>query len=135
MGHACDVDASAGRAGDSASSARVLQAFRARIGDDRFAVWFGDATCVVVPADGRHAARIVVAAGNGFTHDWLRRMFRGEFEAAARDTCGPHLEVAWEPQVAPAAPPVSTAADEAAAGRRPAARSGPRRLMAPGSGS
>jgi len=122
MGHACDVDASADRAGDSASSARVLQAFRARIGDDRFAVWFGDATCVVVPADGRHSARIVVAAGNGFTHDWLRRMFRGEFEAAARETCGPQLEVAWEPQVSPAAPPGSAAADEAAAGRRPPAR-------------
>ena len=127
MGHACDVDASAGRAGDSSSSARVLQAFRARIGDDRFAVWFGDATCAVEPSDGRHSARIVVAAGNGFTHDWLRRMFRGEFEAAARETCGPQAEVVWEPQVASAALPGSDAGDESSAGlagRRPASRSG-----------
>lgn len=127
MGHACDVVATAGKAGDSASSARVLHAFRARIGDDRFAVWFGDATCAVVPSDGRQPARIVVAAGNGFTHDWLRRMFRGELEAAARETCGPLVDVVWEPQVAPAPAPVSPGGDESepsGAVSRPADRSG-----------
>ena len=112
MGNAPNVVAAAGVPSDSAIATRVLEAFRAQIGADRFAVWFGDAasvTVVVNPgADGSSSAPcVVLTIGTGFTHEWLRRTFRVEFEAAARDICGGFVEVAWEPQPEGARPPES----------------------------
>jgi hypothetical protein len=43
MGNASDVVAAAGSSAFPASAARVLDAFRTRIGDDRFAVCLGAA--------------------------------------------------------------------------------------------
>jgi chromosomal replication initiator protein len=103
MGNAPNVVAAAGVPSDSAIATRVLEAFRAQIGADRFAVWFGDAARVKVVAnpvtDGSSSAScVVLTIASGFTHEWLRRTFRVEFEAAARDICGGFVEVAWEPQ-------------------------------------
>ena len=103
MGNAPNVVAAAGVPSDSAIATRVLEAFRAQIGADRFAVWFGDAARVKVVAnpatDGASSAScVVLTIASGFTHEWLRRTFRVEFEAAARDICGGFVEVAWEPQ-------------------------------------
>ena len=137
MGNASDVVAAAGIPAPSA--ARVLDAFRARIGDDRFAVWFGDAACTIEPTAG-DAMQVLLTVGSGFTHEWLRRTFRAEFEAAVRETCGV-AETAWLAQPAddsatsartPAADttvagePRRNTRQEAARGSRAAAR-GPRR--------
>ena len=112
MGNAPNVVAAAGVPFDSAIATRVLEAFRAQIGADRFAVWFGDAasvTVVVNPGAGGSSSApcVVLTIGTGFTHEWLRRTFRVEFEAAARDICGGFVEVAWEPQPEGARPPES----------------------------
>ncbi|MFM7242660.1 MAG: DnaA ATPase domain-containing protein [Planctomycetaceae bacterium] len=99
---------------DGSSAAAVLRAFRGRIGDDRYAVWFGDAARVqVTDAEGGPAAvRIVVGAG--FTHEWLCRTFRAEFSAAVREILGPAAAVTWEPEaeestVSRASPPAASA--------------------------
>lgn len=122
MGNATTVAATFA---DGSPAAAVLRAFRERIGDDRYAVWFGDAARVEVATaeSGRSAVRIVVGAG--FAHDWLCRTFRGEFAAAVRDVCGPAADVTWEPEAGEAAdgravPPaaVSTAPVPAARRRR-----------------
>jgi chromosomal replication initiator protein len=98
-----------------AAAARVLDVFRVRLGEDRFAVWFGDAARVAVDA-AAGVPCVTITVGSGFAHEWLCRTFRAEFESAARDACGPAVRVAWEPAVAeesaavppaPAAPPPS----------------------------
>lgn len=84
---------------------RVRAEVRARIGDERFAVWFGEATWLPA-ADGKG---VVVQAGAGLTHEWLRRTFRHDVEAAAVAIWGPHATVSWEPGVTPVSPPVDAA--------------------------
>jgi chromosomal replication initiator protein len=80
----------------------VRAAVRERIGDERFAVWFGEAIWLTA-ADGKG---IVVQAGAGLTHEWLRRTFRRDVEAAVAAICGPQAGVAWEPAAAtPVGPP------------------------------
>jgi chromosomal replication initiator protein len=126
MGNASDVVAAAGIPAPSA--ARVLDAFRARIGDDRFAVWFGDAACTIEPAGG-DGIKVLLTVGTGFTHEWLRRTFRAEFEAAVRETCGA-AETLWQSRLAEgsAEPATPSIAEASAAGepRRKARPQGPR---------
>ena len=98
MGNASDVVAAAGSPASSTTAARVLDAFRARIGDDRFAVWFGDALCEISAPDEGEAPTVLLTAGSGFTHEWLRRTFRSDFESAARETCGAAVETQWRAQ-------------------------------------
>jgi chromosomal replication initiator protein len=88
---------------------RVRAAVRERIGDERFAVWFGEA--IWLP--GADGTGIVVRAGAGLTHEWLRRTFRRDVEAATVAVLGPRATVAWEP--APAAVVVNAADSTAAA--------------------
>jgi chromosomal replication initiator protein len=84
---------------ETASAAeRVRVAFRERIGEERFAVWFGAATWHDA------AEGVVVRAGSGLTHEWLRRTFRGELEACVKQLCGRRAGVAWE-QADAARPP------------------------------
>ena len=87
---------------------RVRAAVRERIGDERFAVWFGEASWLPA-ADGNG---IIVQAGAGLTHEWLRRTFRRDVEAAAASILGPRATVAWEPAAASGA---ATATEPAAA--------------------
>ncbi len=103
MGNARDVVEAAGSYDGEATAARVLRAFRSRIGDDRFAVWFGDAVRVAVEPNAGGGPRVIVTVGSGFTYDWLCRTFHTEMAAAARDACGPSAEVAWEPAAVDAA--------------------------------
>ena len=77
MGNAGDV----ATAGGSAAADAVRQAFRERIGADRFAVWFGEGLHVDVEAAGRETV-VTVAVGSGFTAEWLRRTFREELADA-----------------------------------------------------
>lgn len=80
---------------------RVRAAVRERIGDERFGVWFGEA--IWLPAPDGNGVR--VQAGAGLTHEWLRRTFRHDVEAATSSICGPQAVVIWEPAAAPASPP------------------------------
>jgi chromosomal replication initiator protein len=91
----------------------VRDALRERIGDERFAVWFGDATWSVQGAAGER--KVVIQAGQGVTHEWLRRTFRGELESVVRESFGKGLSVVWEP-----------VADQPSDGERPAGTEGNR---------
>jgi chromosomal replication initiator protein len=76
----------------------VRAAVQERIGEERFAVWFGDARWLDAPAaDG---PGILLQAGGGLTHEWLRRTFRRDVEAAAVSVCGRRARVTWEPAAA-----------------------------------
>ena len=126
MGNARDVVEAAESSDGERIAERVLKAFRSRIGDDRFAVWFGNAVRLSVEADsgsGR-GQRVIVTVGSGFTYDWLCRTFRAEMAAAACDACGPSAEVAWEPAAADAValPPSPPAEAATQARRRPGGR-------------
>jgi chromosomal replication initiator protein len=94
-----------GRAGASAAvdkgsaAERVRAAFRERIGDERFAVWFGSATWHAAEGGG-----VTVRVGSGLTHEWLRRTFRGELEAVVAQVCGRRAALAWEQAAADRAP-------------------------------
>jgi len=87
----------------------VRAAFRERIGDERFGVWFGDALWLD-GADGQRPG-IVIRAGRGVTHEWLRRTFRAEVEAVVGQIGPRGVQVLWEP---------AAAADQIASGEPPA---------------
>jgi chromosomal replication initiator protein len=144
MGNVADVAAAADH-GDAAVADRILRELRTRIGDDRFAVWFGDGVQLTTEADAR-GRRVSVIVGSGFSHEWLRRTFREELEAAVRTVCGPDVQVTWEPvaegvveaAAAPApavrrraAPKRSKAASRPAAKPAPAARPGGELVVVP----
>jgi chromosomal replication initiator protein len=140
MGKAVDVAAApASASATSAASAQPVvetlsRAFRARIGADRFAVWFGNDLDIVVAGglqEPPHA--VIMRAGNGFTHDWLRRTFKGEFEAVVREVCGSATCVTWEPlaEKLPGTSEASAAPEPAtAATGRPRRRATSRRVGA-----
>lgn len=124
------ADASSMPGGDAA--ARIGAAFRGRIGAERLAVWFGDAGGPVISvsagtAGPRGGARPVVeiAAGAGFTHEWLRKTFRDDFEAAAREICGPAVEIVWRESEMPSGKPAAMPMQPARAARSRAASSEP----------
>ncbi len=72
----------------SAVEAAITEAFRERIGGDRFDVWFADLFRVDCEKAATGAIRTTVAAGSAFTHDWLQRTFRADFAAAVDAVCG-----------------------------------------------
>lgn len=95
----------------------IQEHLRRRIGDDRYAVWFGEAAqiSVALPGDSTEPAIVSVAIGSGFSHDWLRKTFRADLEAAVGAVCGPQASVEWregsepvvhgEPVASPRHPP------------------------------
>jgi chromosomal replication initiator protein len=102
--------------GDAGTAIR--EAVRDRIGADRFAVWFGGALDVRLERGAAGVERVVVHAGSGFTHDWLRRTFQADVAAVVATVCGPGTRVAWE-QAGPSPPCGSaTATLEAVSVRR-----------------
>ncbi len=129
-----------GRAGASAAvdngsaAERVRAAFRERIGEERFAVWFGAASWQ--DADGG----VVLRVGSGLTHEWLRRTFRRELEAVLEQICGRQTGLAWEPAateqppepvtggLAVVSPPVDESRPAVLASAPQPNRRGPRRL-------
>ena len=131
MGNSLDAARSAS---DSAGlAARIEAALESRIGTDRYAVWFGrsmtvrvesarvDRATAVAPRGRRSKAgdvatprspaggqRVILRVGSGLTHEWLRRTFRSDVEAAVGDVCGPGAELVWEPQASPCSGPESS---------------------------
>ena len=71
----------------------VRDALRERIGDERFSVWFGDASWAATVAEGK--TTIVIRAGGGVTHEWLRRTFKADVDAVVRAVCGARGLVAY----------------------------------------
>jgi len=105
----------------SSPAERVRDALRGRIGPERFDVWFGDSAWrFESDADG---PRIVIRAGAGFTHEWLRRTFAADVEGVARGMCGADARVEWEASGTAIAPLAASPPRIAAAGREPAPRS------------
>jgi chromosomal replication initiator protein len=116
MAKAVDVGARATSRDIGQLANLVREAFRRRIGDDRFAVWFGPAACFLLDA----AAEVMtVEAGPGFQQEWLRRTFQADLEAATLEACGRKLRVAWRPGAAQ--PAVATRPEPAPRSRRSAA--------------
>jgi chromosomal replication initiator protein len=93
----------------------VRDALRERIGDERFAVWFGEAQWTLRQSGA--GQEIVIRVGQGVTHDWLRRTFRVEVDAVIRERFGQGLAVAWEATLE-AAPDEGVTADDARRHRR-----------------
>ena len=131
MGNSLDAARSA--SDSEGLAARIEAALESRIGTDRYAVWFGrsmtvgvesapvDRATVVAPRGRRRKAgdvatprlpaggqRVILRVGSGLTHEWLRRTFRSDFEAAVGDVCGPGAELVWEPQASPCTGPDSS---------------------------
>jgi len=119
MGNVTDVAAAADD-GDAAVADRILRELRSRIGDDRYAVWFGDGVRIAAES-GALPRRVSVTVGTGFSHEWLRRTFRDELESAVQAICGPATTVSWEPLAAEAQGAEATASPVPRR-RRPAAR-------------
>jgi chromosomal replication initiator protein len=81
---------------------RVGEALRERLGEERYAVWFGDAVAIDVAidgettgADGAAGGCIVVSVGNAFSQEWLKRTFHADVEAAVQAVCGGTWSVVW----------------------------------------
>ena len=124
------TDGAAATRGREQTASGVRDAFRRRLGDNRFAVWFGDGVTISLAASAAgEPPRVVVRSCGGFAHEWLKRTFHAELSAAAREACGPAVVVDWEaaaepPTVTPADRPADAAAAEATqAGRGRRARS------------
>lgn len=111
MGNTSDAVRHAAR--DQARAARIRDLLQERIGESRYAVWFGPTATVVVEAPdggtgggggrGRRrtppsagSERVIVRAGTGVTHEWLKRTFRSDVERAVREVCGSQAEVVWQ---------------------------------------
>jgi chromosomal replication initiator protein len=82
--------------GSGSAAESVRAAFRERIGEERFAVWFGDASW----QNAEQGKGVIVRIGSGLTHEWLRRTFRGELEGVATRLLGRGATVAWEQSAA-----------------------------------
>ncbi|MFM8704407.1 MAG: DnaA ATPase domain-containing protein [Planctomycetia bacterium] len=97
---------------------RVEEALRARLGADRYAVWFGDAAGIAVePAAGPSGTLaaggcIAIVVGTAFSQVWLKRTFRPDVEAVVRAVCGGAWSVVW--RTAPAVEPTAIAVRPAA---------------------
>jgi chromosomal replication initiator protein len=116
MGGCLVQEVAMARATDVSESARrddvaclVCEAFRRRIGAERYAVWFGDAARVEVL--GRSALQgdretdqkgceegvcVAIGLAGDCAHDWLRRTFQADFEDSAREVCGRSVRVVWQ---------------------------------------
>ena len=90
------VSCAVGSSGDGLARA-IQEAVRQRIGADRYAVWFGEAAQISVApsADSAVHAVVTVAVGSGFSHDWLRKTFRADVEAAVASVCGSQSRIDW----------------------------------------
>lgn len=112
---------------------RVAAAFCARIGAERYAVWFGDVAEVEVVRRDSGEACGFIRIGNAFTHEWLRKTFHRDFAAAVHQVCGKAARAEWlvaeagAETVAPAQPATATGSAPEATREPPKQRRSPRR--------
>ncbi|MCE9603551.1 MAG: hypothetical protein K8U03_01460 [Planctomycetia bacterium] len=69
----------------------LRHALAERVGAERYDMWFASSTGFRIDGD-----RLIVSTANTFLQDWLRNNFRAHLEAAARETIGPQISVAFE---------------------------------------
>lgn len=78
--------------------------FRARIGEDRHDVWFGERLDIAVERLADDSWQVTVLAGTSFTHEWLQRTFRDDFAASVERvlprSAGP-VAVVWGAAASP----------------------------------
>jgi len=119
-------------AADSGDAAEAItQLLRERLGEERFAVWFGESLDVAVADSFGPGARasVCICHDPGCTGDWLRKTFSRDVQEIASVVCGGDVTVTWQPRTATA--PGAVAASRSGpspspAGRRPtAAAAGP----------
>ena len=83
--------------------AAILAGLRERLGEERFAVWFGDSCRVdVATADDGHRA-VTLWHEQGAAGDWLRRTFGSDLQAVAESVCDGPVVLTWQPLAARAA--------------------------------
>lgn len=88
-----------------AIAGQILAMLRARLGEERFQLWFGGATLSVTPlSEGPETFPCRVTIHCGFATDWLRRTFGKEVTTAVVSVCGSGSSVDWvETEIQPAA--------------------------------
>ncbi len=106
----------------------VRDAVRKRIGDERFAVWFGEASWSFASGS---TTEVVIRVGAGITHQWLERTFRFDIEAAVRSVCGNDARVTWE-SVAEVPPAIETPSSRPLIGSPPRPRETVGLVVSPG---
>jgi chromosomal replication initiator protein len=127
-----NVQAAAIAAPAAGMAATLREGLRRRIGAERFDVWFGEAAGIdVVAGDGTTAPVITVTIGTGFSHEWLRKTFRGDVEAVATAACGPAATVVWRAS-SPAEPDGQHEAADSRPPRRQAGSPGQAQAASPG---
>ncbi|NBW96345.1 MAG: hypothetical protein EBR28_06360 [Planctomycetia bacterium] len=79
-------------------SAAFWTALQERIGTERHAVWFGDSPRAVIAAEPSGSVTLTLDVGDGRAHDWLRKMFKADIEAAVRQVVGAEraVEIVWQ---------------------------------------
>lgn len=77
----------------------IRDLLRQRLGDERFAVWFGDHLVVDVMAPPAAGQPWTVRLNHdpGWTGDWLRKTFSRDVREVAEQACGPAVEIDWQP--------------------------------------
>jgi len=103
-------------------SADFWAALREQIGPERHAVWFGDIPRSRVETHAAGTVSVTLEVGDARTHDWLRKMFRADIEAAVRRILGADrsVEIVWQAAaVSPAADTAGSEASQPSVPRRP----------------
>ncbi len=81
---------------DEELESSIRHSLQNRVGVDRYEVWFGKSARIsVVSGNSSLPAVVTLAIGNGFSHEWLRKMFRADVEAAVAAVCGPKATLQW----------------------------------------
>jgi len=116
-------------AGTGRSLTRLVEeALRDRLGEERYAVWFGEGVSITVDIDAAAPVgggrSVVVSAGNAFAQEWLRRTFRVDLEAVAEAVCGGGATVAWRTGEGLSVVTDAAAVSPAAAGGNPSVEGG-----------
>ena len=83
----------------SETGTAIASALQQRLGEERFAVWFGDCLAINVRsprvAGGRWAVRLF--HDPVFTGDWLQKTFSHDVRDVAEAVCGGAVEIDWQP--------------------------------------
>ena len=105
---------------------RIEEALRGRLGEERYAVWFGDAVTIdVEDGDAGGSRSVVIGVGNAFSQEWMKRTFQADLEAAVEAACGAGWSIVWRTAAVtaiatvPAVPPAQGLIRPVAADRPP----------------
>lgn len=77
--------------------AAILSGLREQLGDERFAVWFGDSCQIDVSTNGDGHYVVTLRHENGAACDWLRRTFGSDLQAVAEFICQGTVVLQWQP--------------------------------------